>query len=60
MLQYFLSIIVLLSVAPVRGFLFWGVRGPLLLGFPLGCFQLFGNRAGLAIRYNKLRKLKKA
>ena len=44
----FLSIIVLLSVAPVRGFLFGCVRGPLLLGFPLGCFQLFGNRAGPA------------
>ena len=40
----FLSIVILLSVAPVRGFLFWCVRGPLLLGLPLGRFQLFGNR----------------
>src|SRR5699024_7052476 len=46
----FFSIAVLLSVAPVRGFLFGRVRGPVLLGRLLRRFQLFGNR-GLAFGF---------
>ena len=43
----FFSITVLLSVAPVRGFLLGAVRGPVFLGLLLRRFQLFRNR-GLA------------